>query len=458
MNEKIVVSIVGHSNVGKSTLINRLTLEKNAIVEDQPNITRDIIKYEANIDGIDFIIKDTGGFEKSDDDEMSSLVYTQTEKAIRESDILLLVFDVKTGVSEDDYRIVEKVRNLNKPIVVAVNKVDSELDESLIWEFQKLGLPTVDIIGISALHRKNIYELIEKLIFHTRQKKDKESQISKGDTTGEEIGKNDNDRIHSIAIIGKPNVGKSSLLNKLSNDDVSIVSAIEGTTRDSVNETINLAGKTYNFIDTAGIKRKSNKLQGVDYYSILRAQNSIERSDLCLILLDGSQEISSQDLRLVSLVIEEGKAIVLVVNKWDLLDGDRKRYIDVVIEDEFYSSWLTRINISAKSGRGLDKIPKAIEKALESWGKRVPTARVNNFIRQLQSMSPHPVVSGKQPKIKYISQVATEPPKFLLSVSQELNRTYVRFIERRIREEFKFGSTPIVISTKVTSNKKNIKK
>lgn len=429
------VVLIGRPNVGKSSLINRLTGRSDAITEDRPGITRDQVEHSASWNGRDFIIVDTGGLDRELEGIDASVAHRSLE-ATSNADLVIFVVDGQTGLVDEDQSIVSKLRKIDSTVMLVVNKVDNESDELRAHEFWSLGLG--DPHFVSALHGRGSGDLLDTL-------------VALLPLSGR--GRRSADMI-SIAILGKPNVGKSSLLNSLVGADRALVSEVAGTTRDPIDEVVEIDGKKYRFVDTAGIRRRSHQDEGADYYAVLRSQRALEEADLGLLVIDASLPIAEQDLRLISSIEESGKALVVIMNKWDLMDEERRVLFDREVERSFVQvEWASRINISAKTGWHRDRIFPAIERALQSWQSRIPTSRLNAFIGALVGENPPPVRSGKQPKIQYCSQVQVSPPTFVIFASGFLETSYRRFIERRLREEFGFEGSPIRISVRLRDDR-----
>jgi GTP-binding protein len=351
------------------------------------------------------------------------------------ADLVMFVVDATVGATDVDEAVVEILRRSGKPVVLVANKVDdigAEADAAMLWSLG-IGEPHI----VSALHGRASGDLLDAVLEALPEPAPRE-------TFGEQGGP------RRVALIGRPNVGKSSLLNKLAGENRAVVDAVAGTTRDPVDELIELGGKTWRFVDTAGIRKRHRENQGADFYATLRTQSALERSEVAIILVDASDQLAEQDLRIISTVIESGRSMVLAFNKWDLIDEERRFYLDREIDRQLHNArWAPRVNISAHTGRHVEKLVPAIETALEGWGTRVPTSKLNQFFADLVSSHPHPIRGGKQPRILFATQAGVRPPKFVLFTSGFLESGYRRFIERRIREEFGFEGTPIEVSMKI---------
>ncbi|MET8003325.1 ribosome biogenesis GTPase Der [Nonomuraea glycinis] len=428
-----VVAIVGRPNVGKSTLVNRIIGRREAVVEDVPGVTRDRVTYEANWRGRRFTVVDTGGWDP-DATGMNLRIAEQAQIAAELADVIVFVVDATVGATDADEIVGSILRQSGKPVILTANKVDNqqiEMEAAALWSLG-LGEPH----AVSALHGRSSGDLLDVVL----EALPETPAVTFGDKRGPA----------RVALLGKPNVGKSSLLNKLAGQERVLVDPMAGTTRDPVDELIELGDKTWRFVDTAGIRRRDRELQGADFYAAMRTRAALDRSEVAIVLIDASEPLTEQDLRIISLVIESGRAMVVAFNKWDLVDEDRRYYLEREIDRQLVRTpWALRVNISALTGRHMDRLVPALEKALDSWSTRVPTSRLNAFLTDLVHATPPPVRSGKQPKILFATQASTEPPKFVLFTSGWLEDTYRRFIERRIREEFGFAGSPIEVTMKI---------
>jgi GTP-binding protein len=426
-----IVAILGRPNVGKSTLINRFIGRREAIVEDTPGVTRDRVQYECEWGGRRFIIMDTGGWE-SKPDGISVQVSASAELAMQEADVLAFVVDAHVGALDEDDILVQELRKVKKPMVLIANKVDSDVDEADAHALWNLGLGEPRFV--SALHGRGSGDLLDYIVREMPEVGGAQTQ----------------DGYRKIALIGRPNVGKSSLLNALAGENRSIVDDVAGTTRDPVDELIEFGGSIWRFIDTAGLRKRANQASGTDYYATLRTQSALERCECAVVVLDASLPISEQDLRVITMVEEAGKAMVIVMNKWDLVDEDRRDQLDKEIDRHLDQvEWAQRVNVAAKTGWHRDRLAPALRTAIDSWERRVPTAKLNSFLGALIGASPPPVRGGKQPKIYYATQAGIAPPKFVIFSSGWIEPSYRRFIERRLREEFGFPGTPVMVAIRV---------
>ncbi len=425
------VAVIGRPNVGKSTLVNRMIGRREAIVEDTPGVTRDRVKYEAEWNGRRFFLIDTGGWEVKPEG-ISEKITAGAEAAIKESDLVMFVVDAQVGALDEDQSLVDLLRKSGKKVILVANKIDNAEDESDGYALWNLGLGEPHFV--SALHGRGSGDLLDFLI----------SQLPEVGTAQVDDG------YRRVALVGRPNVGKSSLLNVLAGSPRRLVDDAEGATRDTVDELIDFGGSTWRFIDTAGIRRRAHQASGTDYYASLRTSIALERAEVALVIFDASQILTEQDIRIVSMADEAGKALVIVMNKWDLVDEERQLVLDREIERQLERyPWAQRVNLSAKTGWHRDRLAPALRTALNNWEKRIPTAKLNAFLGELVGANPPPVRGGKQPKIKFATQASTCPPKFVIFANGFLENAYRRFIERRLREVFGFDGTPIEVAVKV---------
>ena len=426
-----IVAVIGRPNVGKSTLVNRIIGGREAIIEDTPGVTRDRVKYDAEWNSRKFTIMDTGGWEPTAEG-IALKISDAAASAIGEADLILFVVDSHVGAQSEEEELVTVLRKSGVDVMLIANKVDSEKDELDAHQLWNIGLG--EPYFVSAAHGRGSGDLLDQIV--TRLPEVGKGRISDG--------------FRKIAIVGRPNVGKSSLLNTFAGNYRALVDDAEGTTRDPIDELIDVEGKTWRFIDTAGIRRRAHQASGTDYYAALRTERAIENAEVVVIVLDASVTMTEQDLRIISMAEEAGKALVIVMNKWDLLDDDRRPQLEKEIDRNLDQvEWAERINLSAKTGWHKDRLIPAVERALAGWEYRVPTGKLNAFLGQLVSANPPPVRGGKQPKILFATQAGIEPPTFIIFASDFLESSYRRFIERRLREEFGFSGSPIRISVRL---------
>jgi GTP-binding protein len=435
-----VVAVVGRPNVGKSTLVNRILGRREAVVLDTPGVTRDRVSYRAEWAGHPFTLVDTGGWE-TDVAGLDARVAEQAEVAIDVADVVLFVVDATVGATATDERVVRLLRKAGKPVLLAANKVDGPKAEADATELWSLGLGEPH--PVSALHGRGTGDLLDAVIDAMP-----ETSAYGGATPGAAGPRR-------VALVGRPNVGKSSLLNILAGSDRVVVDEVAGTTRDPVDELVQLGARDWWFVDTAGIRRRVHQTSGADFYASLRTQAAIEKAEVAVVLVDASVPMTEQDTRVISQVVDAGRALVVAYNKWDLMDEDRRPYLEREIERELVQvQWAPRVNVSARTGWHKDKLVPALDRALASWDTRVPTGRLNAFLGELVAANPHPLRGGKQPRILFATQASTRPPRFVVFATGFLEPGYRRFIERRLRETFGFEGSPIEISVRVREKRK----
>ena len=428
-----VIAIVGRPNVGKSALVNRILGRREAVVEDTPGVTRDRVNYKGEWGTRKFTLVDTGGWEP-DAKGIDASVAAQAEVAIDLSDLVMFVVDSNVGPTSTDEQVVRMLRKAGRPVFLVANKVDDVRQEPAASALWALGLGEPH--PVSALHGRGVADLLDAIML----KLPEISAVAK-----EEVG-----GPRRVAILGRPNVGKSSLLNRAAGEERVVVNDLAGTTRDPVDEQVEIAGKVWRFVDTAGIRRRVHLAQGADFYASLRTSAALEKAEVAVVMIDVSQPISEQDVRIIDLVLESGRALVLAFNKWDLLDDDRRRYLEREIDQDLaHVAWAPRVNISARTGRHMEKLVPALELALESWDTRIATGKFNAFLAELTAGHPHPVRGGKQPRILFGTQVSSRPPTFVLFTTGFLDPGYRRYIQRRLREIYGFEGTPIFVNMRV---------
>ncbi len=427
-----VIAVVGRPNVGKSTLVNRILGRREAVVQDVPGVTRDRVSYDANWLGRRFVVQDTGGWEP-DAKGLQQLVAEQATVAMRTADAIILVVDAVVGATTADEAAAKRLQRAGKPVFLAANKVDNERVESEAAALWSLGLGQP--YSVSAVHGRGVADLLDVVL---------EALPETSAIAASGGGP------RRVALVGKPNVGKSSLLNRLSGDERSVVHDVAGTTVDPVDSLIELDGKTWRFIDTAGLRRKVGQASGHEFYASVRTRGAIDAAEVVVVLIDSSQTLTEQDQRILTMVIEAGRALVLAFNKADLVDEERRYVLDREIERELGQvQWAQRVNISAKTGRAVHRLVPALEGALASWDTRISTGRLNTFLKEVVSATPPPVRGGKQPRILFATQATARPPTFVLFTSGFLEAGYRRFLERRLRETFGFEGSPVRINVRV---------
>lgn len=428
-----VLAVVGRPNVGKSTLVNRIIGRREAVVEDIPGVTRDRVSYEATWAGRRFMVQDTGGWEP-DAKGLQQSVARQAEQAMRTADAILLVVDATVGATSTDEAAVRVLRRSKTPVILVANKVDDQKAEAEAASLWSLGLGEPRLV--SATHGRGTGDLLDDVL------------QALPETPREDVARGTGPR--RVALVGKPNVGKSSLINRLSGDERSVVHDVAGTTVDPVDSLVELGGKKWRFVDTAGLRRKVSHASGTEFYASLRTKSAIEAAEVAVVLVDASEPVTEQDLRVLSMVADAGRALVLVFNKWDLVDEDRRRELERELDRDLTQvTWAERVNISAKTGRAVLKLVPALENALESWDKRVPTGRLNTWLKEIVAATPPPARGGRIPKVLFATQAATRPPTFVLFTSGFLEAGYRRFLERKLRETFGFAGSPVRVNVRV---------
>ena len=428
-----LVAIVGRPNVGKSTFFNKVVGKKISIVENFPGVTRDRLYADAEWCGRYFTLVDTGGLELKSTDSMWRHIQKQAEVAIDTADVIILFADAKTGLTASDYDVAEKLRKSGKPVVLAVNKLDNYEPEKL-YEFYNMGLG--EPFGISAEHGTGIGELLDEVVSHFNKD-----------------GENTDDQYIKLAVVGKPNAGKSSLCNKLLGFDRTIVSSVAGTTRDAIDTPFKYKDKNYMLIDTAGIRKKKNVEEDLEYYSVLRALGAIRRADVCLIVVDAEEGLTEQDVKICGYVHEQGKPSIIVMNKWDLIEKDThtiNRFNDDVKETLKFMDYFKTIYISALTGQRTDKILDMAETVLENASRRISTGQLNDLILDCVRANEPPSVNGKRLKITYVTQASTNPPAFVFFVNESplMHFSYKRYLENCLRRAYDFSGTPIKLLTR----------
>lgn len=446
---KPLVAIIGRPNVGKSTLFNRLIRERKSIVEDIPGVTRDRIYADTDWDGAEFSLVDTGGFDPTDEELYPSLIKNQITIALDEADLILFVLDGKEGVMPHDRDVVEMLRKVEKPVIYAVNKIDDPKHEPRALEFHTLGIE--EFIDISALQGRRINDLLDRIV---------ELLPERADEPEEEI---EEEGPIKIAVLGKPNVGKSTLVNKLLGEERLITSPVPGTTRDSIDTYITRDDKNYLFIDTAGIRRKSKITFSVERHSVFRAIRSMERADIALLMIDAQEGPTHQDARLAELISDKGKSCIVLLNKWDLVPKEAAETPDIegILKEGLLAvGYAPVVIISALIGRGVEKIFDRIDTVYENFSRRIPTRRLNDFLKRVIEKTPPPVYKGKDIKFYYISQPLTKQPTFVIFTNEikGVPENYKRFLESRLRDEFPLEGTPIKILFRSERKKDKVKR
>ncbi|WP_344174205.1 ribosome biogenesis GTPase Der [Pilimelia columellifera] len=431
-----VVAVVGRPNVGKSTLVNRIIGRRQAVVEDVAGVTRDRVAYDAEWLGRRFTVVDTGGWEPDARDRAAAIA-AQAEIAVATADVVIFVVDAVVGPTDVDEAAVKMLRRGAKPVLLVGNKVDNTALESEVAALWSLGLG--EPYPISALHGRGSGDLLDAVL--------KAMPIPAPTGPAGPRGP------RRVALVGRPNVGKSSLLNRLAREERAVVDSVAGTTVDPVDSLVEIGGETWQLVDTAGLRKRVGRASGTEYYASLRTSAAVEAAEVVVMLLDASEPISEQDQRILSMVAEAGRALVIAFNKWDLVDADRRYYLDKEIERELKRiPWALRVNISALTGRAVDKLAPALRTALASWEQRIPTGVLNQWLTALVQATPHPVRGGRAPRVLFSTQAGTKPPKFVLFTTGPIDAGYQRFIARKLREEFGFVGSPIEVSVRAKKN------
>ncbi len=428
-----VLAVVGRPNVGKSTLVNRLLGRRAAVVQGTPGVTRDRVAYDATWRGRMFVVLDTGGWQRGAGG-LAGRVTEQAETAVAVADAVCFVVDVTTGATEPDAEVARLLRRAGKPVLVAANKVDdlrAEADAAALWSLG-LGEPH----PVSALHGRGSGDLLDAIL-------DSLPEAPAEVETPEAAPRR-------VALVGRPNVGKSSLLNRLVGEERTLVDPVGGTTRDPVDSDIVLGGETWRFVDTAGLRRRVRTASGPEFYASRRTEQALAAAEVAIVLLDAGEPLAEQDQRVVAAASEAGRAIVLALNKWDLVDEDRRRMLDREIDRDLARvAWAPRVNVSARTGRSIDKLPRALHTALDGWETRVPTGRLNSWLSEVVAATPPPVRGGRQRRILFATQADVRPPRFVLFTTGFLEAGYRRFLERRLREAFGFAGSPIEVAVRL---------
>ena len=428
MAELPIVAIVGRPNVGKSTLMNRILGQRVAIVEEKPGVTRDRKEVEAEWQGRPFLLVDTGGWMVGGSD-LDRKVSNQSEQAIKDADVVLLVVDAKVGVTDEDAQVAQLLRALEVPVHVLANKIDDTSHEALIWELMSLGLG--EPLPISALHGRGTGDLLDVIIAELPEVPDDDVDQSDMD---------EGEGVISVALVGRPNVGKSTLFNRLIGEDRAVVHDMPGTTRDAVDTVVDTEIGPLRFVDTAGMRRKSRIDEGTEYFSMVRALKAVDESDVALLVIDATEGVTHQDQRLAERVDGAGCPIVVLLNKWELLDEDRRKDVLYQLGQRLHFLGDSAVlRISALTGRGVHRLLPALEDSIDAYHTRIPTRQVNDVIRRAQQAQPGPHGA----RVLYATQGAADPPTFTLFANKTLPASYLRYLERQLREAFGLEATPI---------------
>jgi GTP-binding protein len=415
--------------VGKSTLVNRIIGSRSAVVEEMPGVTRDRREFEADWAGRDFVLVDTGGWEVKPSGELNVSIREQAEAAVSGADAVVFVVDGTAELTDDDTGVISILRSASVPVVLAANKVDNVAQEANTDRFWGLGLGEPH--PISAYHGRGVGELLDEVVARLPEPKEEETQ----------------DEVPRVAIVGRPNVGKSTLLNKLLGEQRVIVSDVPGTTRDPIDVEVELEGNRYRLIDTAGIRRKPQISEDSDFYAVLRARETLATADVAVLLVDATEGVTHQDQRIAREAVDAGVGLVIVLNKWDAIDEEQRELTERSLPDRFgFVGWAPVLRMAAKTGARMQRLPGAIEAVIEARRTRLSTGQLNRAVRQWTAAHPPPVRKGRRPKIHYVVQAGTAPPTFVLFLSGgTLGDDYLRFLENRLREEADFTGNPVHI-------------
>lgn len=443
------VAIVGRPNVGKSTLMNRVLGRREAIVEERPGVTRDRKEVEAEWNGFPFRLIDTGGWMRKGD-ALDDKVSKQSEQAIADADLALLVVDTTVGVTEEDAVLAELVRQRTKPTLIIANKVDDTGREAGIWDFLSLGLG--EPIALSALHGRGAGDMLDVIVStladHLGDWRTDPDDTAQDGSPRQRSGDKDADRVFAVALVGRPNVGKSTLFNRLIGAERAVVHDMPGTTRDTIDTVVETDGGPIRFVDTAGMRRRSKVDRGTEYFSIVRALQAVDSSDIALLVIDATEGVTHQDQRLAERVDAAGCPVMVIMNKWELLDAEGRAKVSAQIDRQLaFIGDSVVLKLSALTGKGVHKLLPALAGVVDAYHRRIPTRRVNEVIAAAQSAQPAPHGA----RVLYATQGATDPPTFTLFTNRELHHTYLRYLERSLREAFDLGQTPVKLRVRKRS-------
>jgi GTP-binding protein len=432
MSSYPVVAVVGRPNVGKSTLVNRIIGSRSAVVEKTAGVTRDRREFEADWAGKDFLLVDTGGWEIKPDSDINLSIRDQAEAAVSGADAVVMVVDGTADITDDDAGVISVLRVADVPVILAVNKIDSDVAEGDADRFWGLGLGEPKTI--SAYHGRGVGDLLDRLVAALPE----QPEVEEAET------------IPRLAIVGRPNVGKSTLLNHLVGENRVIVSPVPGTTRDPIDVDVELDGAQYRLVDTAGIRRKPKISEDADFYSVLRAREALADADVALLMVDAIDGVTHQDQRIAREAVEAGAGLIILLNKWDAIDDEQREWTERSLPERFgFVLWAPVLRMAAKTGARVGRLGDAVEAVLEGRETRVPTGQLNRSMRDWTSAHPPPVRKGRRPRIHYVVQAGTAPPTFVIFMSGgELGDDYLRFLENRLREDHDFVGNPIHIVTR----------
>jgi GTP-binding protein len=430
------VAVVGRPNVGKSTLVNRVLGRRAAITQEQPGVTRDRVTYEAEWSGRRFELVDTGGWEPKASG-LRARVVAQAERAMADADLLLFVVDATVGITEEDAAVAARLRRGPVPVLLVANKVDgpgAEPQTAALWSLG-LGEP----LAVSSLHGRGSGDLLDRVV----------ERLGTAPRAAEEP------HVPALAIVGRPNVGKSSLLNRLAGEELAIVDPTPGTTRDTVDSLVVRAGRRYRLVDTAGMRRSFQQAEGADYFALVRSLEAVDRADVALLVLEAPLGVAEQDQKVAVRAVEAGCGLVLLANKWDLMDDDARRTLDLDLERKLhFVDWAPLLRVSARTGRGVEKVWRLADGVLEERARRIPTAALNQWLGQATERTPPPPVRGRTVRVRYATQARVDPPELVLFATGPLTPAYRRYLERDLRRAFGFGGTPVRLVVRVRTRER----
>jgi GTPase len=430
------VAVVGRPNVGKSTLVNRILGRRAAITQEMPGVTRDRVTYQADWAGRRFELVDTGGWEPKATGLQASVV-AQAERAMADADLVLFVVDATVGVTEEDAAVAARLRRGRVPVILVANKVDSAAAEPQVADLWSLGLG--EPLPVSSLHGRGAGDLLDAVV----------------ERLGTAAAAADEPQVPALAIVGRPNVGKSSLLNRLAGQDLAIVDPTPGTTRDTVDSIVERAGRSYRLVDTAGMRRSFQQAEGADYFAFVRSLEAVDRADVALLVLEAPLGVAEQDQKVAVRAVEAGCGLVLLANKWDLMDDEARHQFGVDLERKLYFvDWAPMLRVSARTGRGVEKVWGLVDRVLAERSRRIPTAALNQWLERATERTPPPPVRGRPVKVRYATQARVDPPEVVLFTSGQLSPSYRRYLENDLRRTFGFEGTPVRLVVRVRTRER----
>jgi GTPase len=430
------VAVVGRPNVGKSTLVNRILGRRAAITQETPGVTRDRVSYQADWAGRRFELVDTGGWEPKATGLQASVV-AQAERAMADADLVLFVVDATVGVTEEDAAVAARLRRGRVPVILVANKVDSAAAEPQVADLWSLGLG--EPLPVSSLHGRGAGDLLDAVV----------------ERLGTAAAADDEPQVPALAIVGRPNVGKSSLLNRLAGQDLAIVDPTPGTTRDTVDSIVERAGRSYRLVDTAGMRRSFQQAEGADYFAFVRSLEAVDRADVALLVLEAPLGVAEQDQKVAVRAVEAGCGLVLLANKWDLMDDEARHQFGVDLERKLYFvDWAPMLRVSARTGRGVEKVWGLVDRVLAERSRRIPTAALNQWLERATERTPPPPVRGRPVKVRYATQARVDPPEVVLFTSGQLSPSYRRYLENDLRRTFGFEGTPVRLVVRVRTRER----